>query len=179
MFLAVLGLHCCAPAFSSCGKQGLLFVAVHGILQARILEWVVFPFSRGLPNPGIKPRFPALQSDSLRAEPQGKSENTGVGSLALLQGIFPTQESNWGLLHCRRILYQLSYEGSLVKVYLFYFWLCWVFTAAHPLSLAWQAGTAPCWGAWASHCGGLRVAGHGLSGMWAQLWLPGSRAQAR
>ena len=46
---------------------------VHGILQARILEWVAFPFSRGS---------------------------------------FPTQEWNWGLLHCRRILYQLSYQGS-------------------------------------------------------------------
>ena len=36
-----------------------------------------------------------------------------MGSLSLLQWIFPTQESNWGLLHCRRILYQLSYQGSL------------------------------------------------------------------
>ena len=39
-------------------------------------------------------------------------QNTGVGSRSLLQGIFPIQESNWGLLHCRRILYQLSYQGS-------------------------------------------------------------------
>ena len=46
---------------------------VHGILQARILEWVAFPFSRG---------------------------------------IFPIQGSNLGLLHCRWILYQLSYQGS-------------------------------------------------------------------
>ena len=38
--------------------------------------------------------------------------NTGVGSLSLLQGIFPTQESNRGLLHCKQILYQLSYQGS-------------------------------------------------------------------
>ena len=37
-------------------------------------------------------------------------KNTRVGSLSLLQGIFPTQESNWGLLHCRQILYQLSYQ---------------------------------------------------------------------
>ena len=35
--------------------------------------------------------------------------NTEVGCHALLQGIFPTQESKWGLLHCRWILYQLSY----------------------------------------------------------------------
>ena len=36
----------------------------------------------------------------------------GVGSLSLHQGIFLTQESNWGLLHCRWILYHLSYQGS-------------------------------------------------------------------
>ena len=39
-------------------------------------------------------------------------QNTGVGSLSLLQQIFPTQESNPGLPHCRRILYQLSYQES-------------------------------------------------------------------
>ena len=39
-------------------------------------------------------------------------QNTGLGSLSLLQGIFPTQGWNPGLLHCRRILYQLSPEGS-------------------------------------------------------------------
>ena len=39
-------------------------------------------------------------------------QNTGVGSLSLLQGFFLTQESNRGLLHCRWILYQLIYEGN-------------------------------------------------------------------
>ena len=39
-------------------------------------------------------------------------KNTGVGSHFLLQGIFPTQESNLGLLHCRQMIYRLSYEGS-------------------------------------------------------------------
>ena len=39
-------------------------------------------------------------------------KNTGVGGPSLLQGIFPTQESNQGLLHSRWILYQLSYQGS-------------------------------------------------------------------
>ena len=39
--------------------------------------------------------------------------NTGMDSLSLLQGIFPTQGSNPGLLHCRQILYQLSHKGSL------------------------------------------------------------------
>ena len=39
-------------------------------------------------------------------------QNTGVGSLSLLQGIFPTQGSNPGSPHCRQILYQLSHKGS-------------------------------------------------------------------
>ena len=74
-----------------------------------------FPFSQlrdFLPNSGIKPRSPTLQADSLPAEPQGKPKTTGVGSLSLLQRIFLTQESNWGLRHCRWSLYQLSYERS-------------------------------------------------------------------
>ena len=67
-----------------------------------------FPSPGDLPNPGIEPR----KADSLPAEPQGKPKNIGVGSLSLLQWIFPTQESNQGLLHCRQILYQLSYKRS-------------------------------------------------------------------
>ena len=52
--------------------------------------------------------------DSLPAEPQRKPKNTGVGSLSLLLQIFPTKESNWGLLNYRRILSQLSYQESQV-----------------------------------------------------------------
>ena len=63
-----------------------------------------------LPNPGIEPRSSTLQVDSLPVEPQGKPNNTGVGSLSLLQQIFPTRESNPGFLHCRGIFYQLSYR---------------------------------------------------------------------
>ena len=59
---------------------------VHGIVQARILEWVAFPFSRG----SSQARSPALQADSLPAEPQGKPKSTGVGSLSLLPQIFQT-----------------------------------------------------------------------------------------
>ena len=70
-----------------------------------------FPFPGDLPNPEIEPRSPALQVDFLPNEPQRKPKNTGVGSLSLLQGIFLTQESSWDLLHCRWILYQLSYQG--------------------------------------------------------------------
>ena len=59
----------------------------------------------------------SVVSDSLR--PHGlyspwnsPAQNTGVGSLSLLQGIFPIQGSNLGLPHCRRILYQPSYQGN-------------------------------------------------------------------
>ena len=45
--------------------------SVCGILQARILEWVAIPFSRDLPNPGIKSGSPELQADSLPVEPPG------------------------------------------------------------------------------------------------------------
>ena len=72
----------------------------------------LIPSPGDLPSPGIEPRSPALQGDALPPEPQGKPKNTGLGSLSLLQGIFMTQEMNWGLLHCRQILYQLSYQES-------------------------------------------------------------------
>ena len=87
----------------------------HGILQAKILEWVAFPFSRGLPNSWIELRSPTLQVDSLPAESQHKPENTGVGRLSLLRWIFQTQESSQGLLHCRWIPYQLSYQASQLE----------------------------------------------------------------
>ena len=69
-----------------------------------ILVWVAYPFSRG----SSWLRSLTLQVDSLPFEPPGKSKNSGVSSLSLLQGIFLTR----GLLHCRWILYQLSYQGS-------------------------------------------------------------------
>ena len=55
---------------------------VHGILQARTLEWVAYPFSR------------------VSFQPRNQTQNTGVGSLSLLQGIFPTQESNQPRVSC-------------------------------------------------------------------------------
>ena len=56
----------------------------------------------------------SLQLHGLYSPWNSPGQNTGVGGLSLLQWIFPTQESNQGLLHCRRILYQLSYQGSPV-----------------------------------------------------------------
>ena len=79
--------------------------SVYGILQARILEWVVVPSPGGLPNPRIETRSPTLEADSLPSEPPGKPKNSGVGSLSLFQGIFLSQELNQGVLHLRQILY--------------------------------------------------------------------------
>ena len=85
---------------------------VHGILQARILEWITFPSPGDLPNPGIQPRSFTLQEDSLPTESQGKPNNTGMGSRSHLQQIFAIQKLHQVFLHCRRILYQQSYQGS-------------------------------------------------------------------
>ena len=94
-----------------------------------------FPSPGDLPDPEIEPRSPTLPVDTLPSEPPGKpqfcsvvsdslwphrlysswnfpGQNTGVGSLSLLQGIFPTQGSNPGLTQCRQLLYQLSHQRS-------------------------------------------------------------------
>ena len=96
----------------SAARQAPLFT---GILQKRILEWVAMPSSRRSSQPGIKPRSPALQADSLPVGPRGKPKNAGVGSLPLLQGTLLIEESNQGLLHCRQILYQLNFQGSPIQ----------------------------------------------------------------
>ena len=64
----------CSPSGSS----------VHGILQARILEWIAMPSSRDLPNPGMEPRFPKLQKDSLPFEPGFLTKVAFFGSLSIL-----------------------------------------------------------------------------------------------
>ena len=71
-----------------------------------------FPSPGNLPNPGIEPGSPALQAEALPSEPPGKPKNIGAGSLSLLQGIFLTQELNWGLLHCRRNLYHWAARAA-------------------------------------------------------------------
>ena len=116
---------------------------VHGILQARILECVAFPSSRVSSQPGIEPRSPTSQVDSLPAEPQGKTKNTWMGSLSLLQRIFPTQELSWGLPHCRWILNQLSMreakdceDGLKYKAVASTSWIVWslqTYFLSHPL----------------------------------------------
>ena len=102
--------------------------SVHGILQARILEWVAIPSFRGIFlaqgsnshllsllhwQVGILPPAPPGTLWPPQYSPwNSPGQNTGVGSLSLLQRAFPTQGLNPGLPHCRRILYQLSQKGS-------------------------------------------------------------------
>ena len=91
-------MDCSPPGFS-----------VHGFLQARILEWVAKPSSRGSSQPRDQTQVSRITD---RFEPPGKPKNTRVSSLSLLERILLTQELNRGLLHCRWIVYQLSYQGS-------------------------------------------------------------------
>ena len=64
--------------------------SVHGISQARILEWVAVPFSRGSSRPKVKLRSPSLLADSTLSEPRGTQ--------AVLQGLFLTRASHARLL---------------------------------------------------------------------------------
>ena len=83
-----------------------------GILQARIQEWVAMPSSRGSSQTQDQTQVSHIAGTFFTIWATREPKNTGVGNLSLLQGIFPNQESNWGLLHCRWILYQLGYQGS-------------------------------------------------------------------
>ena len=57
----------------------------------------------------------SLQPHGLYSPWNSPGQNPGVGGLTLLQRIFPTQDSDWVLLHCKQILYQLSYQGDSSK----------------------------------------------------------------
>ena len=95
--------------------------SVHGDSPGKNWSGLPYPPLGDLLNPGIESRSPMLQGDSLPSEPLGKPKKFGIGSLSILWGILPTQdlhgifltqEWNQGLLHFRKILYQLSYQGS-------------------------------------------------------------------
>ena len=81
--------------------------SAHGIFQARVLEWgaTAFSESHSVVSNSLWP--PGLYSPW-----NSPGQNTGVGSLSLLQGIFPTQGLNPGLPYCGWIFYQLSHKGS-------------------------------------------------------------------
>ena len=74
------------------------------------MEWLTFCVSLSVIFNSLRPH--RLQPSRLLCPWDSPGKNTGVGSHSLLQGIFPTQELNLGLLHCRWILYCLSQQGS-------------------------------------------------------------------
>ena len=86
------------PAFNLSQHQGLFKWISSSLQVAKVLEF--------------QPQHQSFQW-TLRTPWNSPGQNTGVGSLSLLQGIFPAQESNQGLPYHRCILYQLSYDGSL------------------------------------------------------------------
>ena len=128
-------------------SMGFFFFFFHGILQARILEWVAISFSRGsswprkwtqiscsagrfftdwatreTPKWQLLSHVDSLQPQGLYSPWNSPGQNTGVGSRSLLQAIFPTQGLNLRLLHCRHIIYQLSDQGSPI------WWVYWIKT---------------------------------------------------
>ena len=131
-----------AKSLQSCLIHATLWTIAHQALLS--MEFSKQEYWSGLPcpspgdfpDPGIEPAYftylalaggfftpesesCSVTSDSLR--PNGlyspwnsPGPNTGVGSLSLLQGIFPTQGLSSGLLHCRQILYQLSHKQLIL-----------------------------------------------------------------
>ena len=80
----------------------------HNSLYVKVL--VPVPFKNAFDSHSVVSS--SLQDNGLYSPWNSPGQNTGVGSLSLLQRIFPTQGSNPGLLHCRPILYHLSHQGS-------------------------------------------------------------------
>ena len=114
----------CVWKWKSLRRVWLFATPWTGILQARILEWVAFSFSSESSQPRDQTQV-CIAGRFLPSWATREAQNTGVGSLSLLQQIFPTQELNQGLVHCRLTLNQLSYQGSpKVKVTQSHLTLC-------------------------------------------------------
>ena len=109
-----------------CSLPGSSF---HGIFQARVLEWVAISFSRRSSRSRDRIQVSHIvgrhftvwatrevnfaTTCTIYISWNSPGQNTGVGSLFLLHGVFPTPGSNPGLPHCRWILYHLNHLGSL------------------------------------------------------------------
>ena len=103
--------HSC-PTLCDPTDSSLPGSSVHGILQARIPEWIAVLSSRGSSQPRDQTQVSLIAGRFFTIWATRETQEYWRGSLSLFQGNFPIQELNWGLLHCRWILYQLSYPGS-------------------------------------------------------------------
>ena len=102
-------LKSCSVMSHSLWPHGL----VHGILQARILEWVACPFFRGFSQPrDLNPSLPCCRQILYQLNHKRSPRILEWVAYPFSSLFFLTQELNQGFLHCRQILYQLSYEGS-------------------------------------------------------------------
>ena len=90
--------------------------SVYGILQARILERVPCPPPGDTPNPGINPRSPTLQVDSLQSVPSGKPKTTEVSVLSLLRG--SSQPRNRTGISCTAGGTNICFSNSVLVIYL-------------------------------------------------------------
>ena len=106
---AVLSRSVMSDSLQPHGLQPTRLLCPWGFSRQEYWSGLLCPPPGDLPNPGIGPRSPTLQEDSLLSEPLGKPNNTALGSLSL----FPTGKSNQGLLHCRQILYQLTTKKDI------------------------------------------------------------------
>ena len=87
--------------------------SVHGLLQAKILEWLAIPFSRASFWPRDQTRVSCIAGRFFcHLSHQGSPKSTDMGIHSFFQGIFLTQGLNPDPLHCRQILYCLSHPGS-------------------------------------------------------------------
>ena len=132
--------------------------SVHGILQARILEWVAVPFSRDLPDPGIKPASPALQVDSLPLSHWGKSRDCDAHQIFYffpwcLSGPLPLGKTKWLLPskkkrlggNCDTGCFPSQAMKSLCGIPRFFLACQWTLTVFRKLSLVYQGLWVETW----------------------------------
>ena len=117
MKVKVLVTQSCLTLFDSmdCSLPGS---SVHGILQARILEWVAISFPRGSSQPRMKPRSLALWADSLPWEPPGKPHQLVVMQSAtkLLVAMRSAQRHCKSAYKCRRLLFRICAKSCLFAI---------------------------------------------------------------
>ena len=109
---SLMGFHARWKSLSPVRLCDPMAFAVHGILQARILDWVAFPFSRESSQPRDQTQVSHIAGRFFTSWATREAQEYWSGWPIPSPGIFPIQELNQGLLHCRRVLYQLSYQGS-------------------------------------------------------------------
>ena len=102
-------IHLFRGAIFVLGSSCVVFVL--GSLILMIIDYYFFKLYLGFASESHSVMSNSSQSHGLYSPWNSPGQNTGVGSLSLLQGIFPPQGSNQGLLHCR-LVNQLSYQGS-------------------------------------------------------------------